>query len=167
MIEIVNFYQHSERFLDAVRVYQTVFQDFNFAGSVQFVRKYTGYPHFHGLLALDGDQAVGVAFGTKSEDGQWWHDKVAEQIGRDHPALQNAWVLIELGVLDHYRGQGIGTQLHNTIIRCHPLPNLLLSTQKSNHGARRLYERLGWQYLHPGFAFHTGSEPYAVMCRKV
>lgn len=166
MIEIVKFHHHSNRFLDAVRVYQTVFQDFNFAGSIQFVRKYTHYAHFHGLLALNGDKAVGVAFGTKSEPGHWWHDKVAEQVGYNHPALQNAWVLIELGVLEAYRGQGIGTELHNTIIQCHRLPNLLLSTQKANHGARRLYERLGWRYLHPGFAFHAGSEPYAVMYRE-
>ncbi|MGJ3239618.1 MAG: hypothetical protein ACFE0Q_12990, partial [Anaerolineae bacterium] len=48
-----------------------------------------------------------------------------------------------------------------------PHPNALLSTQVDNLVARRFYERRGWRYLHTGFAFQAGYEPYCIMHKSV
>ena len=161
-IEIEPFDLGSRTFEDAVSVYRAVFGgDWN--GGYLFMVRYAQYPDFHGRVALDGTRVIGMGFGARSAPGQWWHDRVATEVGPDHPALQTAWVLVELGVLEGYRGQGIGGRLHDTLLAAQPLPRVLLSTQVDNLGARRFYTRRGWQLLHPGFTFLPGSPPYLVM----
>lgn len=164
MCELVPFDYQSDLFYDAVRVYTRVWGR-NVEDSMMFFRKYTRMPHFHGVVAQVRDHVVGMAFGTASRKGQWWHDKVAAYVGRTHPALQQAWVLTELAVLPSYQDRGIGSRLLAYITQAHPLPHLLLSTQVANVGARRFYERHGWYYLHRGFAFQDGHEPYVIMAR--
>lgn len=161
--QIVPFDSDSPYFLPAVRVYMQVFQQANEASSRQFVEKYAAYPDWHGRVALHDGKVIGIAFGARALSGNWWYERVARRVGRDHPALHEAWVLIELGVLADYRNQGIGGQLHDIVVAAQPYRRLLLSTQVSNHGARRFYERRDWDYLHPGFVFAGGQEPYVVM----
>jgi GNAT superfamily N-acetyltransferase len=133
-----------------------------------FITRYaTAYPDFHGLAALIDGRVVGIGFGTRFVVGNWWCDKVAAQVGAGHSALQDAWVLVELGVLEPYRGRGIGSMLLARLLELQPCVRALLSTQVANTGARRLYERQGWQYLHPGFVFAEGQEPYVVMCKEL
>jgi ribosomal protein S18 acetylase RimI-like enzyme len=76
-------------------------------------------------------------------------------------------MLVELAVLDDYRGLGIGTALHDTLLASQPYRRALLSTEVSNADARRLYERLGWQYLHPGFIFSDGGPAYTIMHKEL
>jgi ribosomal protein S18 acetylase RimI-like enzyme len=161
-IQIAPFELGSRVFEEAADVYCAVFGG-EWEGGYLFMMRYAQYPDFHGRVALNGSRVVGMGFGTRSEPGQWWHDRVASQVGVDHPALQDAWVLVELGILEDYRSQGIGGRLHDALIAAHPLPHLLLSTQVDNLGAQRFYTRRGWQILHPGFAFLAGSPPYLVM----
>jgi ribosomal protein S18 acetylase RimI-like enzyme len=132
-----------------------------------FIARYAGYPGFRGYVALLNNEVVGMGFGTQSLPGQWWHDKVAAHVGLDHPALQDAWVLVDLAVLPAYRSHGIGTLLHNALLENQPYRYALLSTEVSNAGSRRLYERLGWRYLHSGFVFNPGQQPFVVMCKEV
>lgn len=153
-------------FDDVVNVYAQVFGDEQ-DSSYYFISHYMAYPDFRGFAALQGEQVIGIGFGTRSFPGNWWHDRVAEQVGADNPALQNAWVLVELGILPQHQGRGIGTLLHNTLLASQPYPRALLSTEIANSGARKLYERLGWQYLHQGFVFKKGQAPYVVMHKEL
>ena len=163
-IQLVPFGHQSSYFYNALNVYCQVWgRDYN--DSLMFFKGYRRFPNFEGCVAIVNDYVVGFAFGTRSEYGQWWHDKVATNVGFRHPALRNAWVLTEIGVLSEYRNLQIGGMLHDAVIESQPLPNVLLSTQASNIGARRFYERRGWTYLHNGFAFNRGSQPYVVMHR--
>ena len=57
--------------------------------------------------------------------------------------------------------------LLEALLKNQPCPRVLLSTEVANAGARRLYERNGWQYLHPGFVFTPGQQPFAVMGREL
>ncbi len=128
-----------------------------------FIQYATTKADYIGLVAIFNEQVVGVAFGTRSAPGDWWHDRVAAAVGGDHPALQDAWVLTELHVKQGFRNRGTGTTLHNQIIRQQPYPNLLLSTGAANTGAQRLYRRLGWRYLYRNLFFRQGTEPFMVM----
>lgn len=164
-IKIVPYDCQLPYFDDALRIYCIVWgRDYH--DSLIFFRNYGRLPDFCGYIALVGNHAVGFAFGTRSECGQWWHDKVAQHVGKRHIALQDAWVLTEIAVLAEYRNSDIGGMLHDAVIEQQTHQNVLLSTQVSNIGARRFYERRGWSYLHKGFAFNRGSQPYVVMHRN-
>ncbi len=161
-VNLVAFDGFSVRLHDAVDIYVRVWQR-NREASLLFIRKNARYPHFRGYLAQVNGQTVGMVFGTASLPGQWWHDNVALEVGTQHPALQRAWILCELAVLEPYRSRGIGGQLHDAVLNTQPLHNVLLSTQKANSGARRFYEQRGWSYLHNGFSFNPNRPHYVIM----
>lgn len=165
-IEIIPYHYRSPLLQEAVRVYVDVWQR-NKEESLVFFRNYAQLAHFYGFVAQYEKKTVGAVFGVQSKVGQWWHDKVAAQIGDKHPALQDSWVLTELAVLDAYRNQQIGALLHNHILDVQPFSNVLLSTQVSNIGAQRFYKQHDWNILHPGFAFNRGHEPYVIMYKAI
>lgn len=165
-IELLALTSQSLYFDEVVQIY-TDFSARDPEDSAYNFRTYMQYPHYVGLIAVLERRAVGFAFGTRSQLGQWWHDRVAAEVGARNRALRGAWVLTELHVAAPYRNKQIGTLLHDAIITRQPFHNLLLSTPVDNHGAQRFYVRLGWDYLHRGFAFVPGDFPYAVMSKRV
>lgn len=164
--QLIPFDADSPYLPQAARVYARIWQRGEDWAIGLFARQ-ARYPDFHGLVAVAEGAVVGMGFGARSEPGQWWHDKVAARMGAGTPALQDAWTLVELGVLAELRGRGIGGALHDRLLAIHPCPRVLLSTQVENARARRMYEARGWQYLHPGFAFEPGNQPFVVMHREL
>ena len=157
----------SPTFDEVIRIYLAVFGGEE-VGVREFITRYaTTLPDWRGYVARVGDQVAGMGFGTRSLPGQWWHDKVAEQVGGEHPALQGAWVLVDLAVRPAYRNRGIGAAIMNALLASQPWPRALLSTEVANAGARRLYTRTGWRLLHPGFVFISGQQPYVIMAREL
>lgn len=161
-VQLLPFTRRSSLLPEAVNVYTRVWSR-NTADSLTFFHNYAEHNHFYGVVAVARSQVVGMAFGTESVSGMWWHDKVAQHVNPQHPVLQNAWVLTELAVLEGYRNWGIGSKLLARVILEQPFPNALLSTQCHNQAAQRFYQRHGWDYLHRGFAFHRGHDPYVIM----
>ena len=156
----------SPTFDEVIRVYLEVFGGEE-EGVREFISRYaTTLPDWRGYVARVGERVAGMGFGTRSLPGQWWHDKVAEQIGAEHPALQDAWVLVDLAVRPAYRNRSIGAATMNALLASQPWPRALLSTEVANTGARRLYTRNGWRLLHPGFVFISGQQPYVIMARE-
>jgi ribosomal protein S18 acetylase RimI-like enzyme len=151
---------------NAAEIYANVWGN-SYHDTLNIFGMYPQMPHFHGVMAIADGFCVGFAFGTQSLMGQWWHDCVGYEVGYTHPSLQQAWVLTEIAVLGKYQHRGVGLALHNRILSIQPFANVLLSTMVSNLNARRFYERLGWHYLHRGFAFSQGEEPYAIMCQHL
>jgi ribosomal protein S18 acetylase RimI-like enzyme len=135
--------------------------------ALYFFTRQASRPDFRGLVAVAGDEVVGMVFGSHSQPGQWWYDHVALRLGEDHPALQDAWMLTELAVAPEWRGQGIGAALHDAVLAAQPCTRVLLSTEVSNDLARDMYEHRGWRYLHPGFAFEPGRPEFAIMHRSL
>ena len=157
----------SATFEEVIRIYLEVF-----GGEEEEIRAFitryaTTFPDWRGHVALVGEQVAGMGFGTRSLPGQWWHDKVEAQVGAEHSALQDAWVLVDLAVRPAYQNQGIGAAIMNALLASQPCPRALLSTEVANSGARRLYTRNGWRLLHPGFVFIPGQQPYVVMAREI
>ncbi|MEO1290521.1 MAG: GNAT family N-acetyltransferase [Chloroflexota bacterium] len=165
-LELLPLNSSSPYILDAVRIYNEYI-----AGELDyqehFFRSHMIRPGYVGLLAKLDKKIVGVAFGSFSLAGQWWHDRVTTYVGREHPALQEAWVLTQLNVLKAYRNCKIGAQLHDTIISKQKRHNLLLSTQVANRDAQRFYKRYGWHILHKGFQFSSGDEPYQILYKTL
>jgi ribosomal protein S18 acetylase RimI-like enzyme len=156
-------------FADAVGLYVATWPaDGDAADISNFFTRYAALPDYHGLIALHEGALAGFGFGALSTLGQWWHDCLAAQIGgAQHPALQDVWALVDLAIAPEHRGKGVGGALLETLLAGQPLPRALLSTEVSNAGARRLYERHGWSYLHPGFAFNPGDPLFVVMRKEL
>ena len=131
----------------ALDVYRRVWPDRDSLVARETFTRYGGYRDFHGLVALLDGEPVGVGYGARSYPGIPWHDRVAPVLGAGHPALQDAWRLVELAVVEAYRGIGIGGRLHDRLLAAQPCPRALLSTGVSNTRARRMYERRGWDYV--------------------
>jgi ribosomal protein S18 acetylase RimI-like enzyme len=165
-IEIFTLADDSPYLKEAVEVYnEYVAGDLRY--QEHFFRSHIGREGYRGFVARHKNKTVGVAFGSCSLRGQWWHERVAAHVGKEHEALQGAWVLTQLNVLAAYRNQKLGTLLHDTIIKAQPCKKLLLSTPVSNKAAQRFYLRHGWYFVHDGFVFSSGDIPYAIMAKTL
>ena len=122
---------HSPYLDEAVRIYTAIWPA-DHADIRAFIARYATYPGFHGLVALVKNRVVGMGFGTRSLPGNWWHDRIATQIGAGHPALQDAWVLVELAVLEVYRNEGI----QEGAARC-PAPESALPARAALYGGQQ------------------------------
>lgn len=96
---------------------------------------------------------VGFAYGYTGQRGQWWTDQAAAVLD---PAVAAAWLdghfeLVSIGVLDEFRGQGLGRELLQALTRGLPHDRLLLmATKDESDPARRLYDSDGWSVVGPG-----------------
>lgn len=165
-LELLPLNKQSPYVLDAVKIYNEYIPG-EIDYQEHFFRTHMRHPGYVGLLAQLDEKIVGVAFGSNSLPGQWWHERVAAHVGREHPALHNAWVLTQLNVLRAYRNRKIGETLLQHIIEKQTRERLLLSTQLANTSAQRFYRRHGWQILHEGFKFSSNDEPYKILHKKL
>ena len=164
-MDLVPFSRTSPLLSDAVNIYVATWGHSRDA-SYQFIYQYAGFPGFAGFVALVEGQPVGMGFGVDARRGNWWVDTVASALGPSHPALSDAWTLVELAVAPGHRDLGYGTIIHDALWLSHNRPRTVLSTQQNNLGAQRLYLRLGWQIIHPGLLFAGNPVPYVIMARE-
>ena len=153
-------------FSEYVRVFQEVFPH-DAADADAFLSRYATYGNYCGRLARVDGAPVGMCFGVDAFRGNWWVERVLAEIGEDHPAMQSAFCVVDLGVLAAWRGRGIGNRLLAAVLAAQPRLRAVLSTQVSNVGAQRFYRRCGWRILHPGFVFADGQEPYCVLATEL
>ena len=155
----------SDGFEEYVATFSAVFPD-DAQDASAFLERYATYPNYRGFIARAGEQCVGMVFGVDAFRGNWWVERVVAELGESHPALQEAFCLVDLGVLPPWRSRGIGQMLHDAVLAPQPRGHAVLSTQVSNVGAQRFYLRNGWRVVHPGFVFAAGQEPYCVLARE-
>jgi ribosomal protein S18 acetylase RimI-like enzyme len=95
------------------------------------------------------DELVGFAYGYTGRRGQYWSDIVASTMTPDVAA---AWVgdhfeFVELAVLPHTQGSGVGRKLASTLLQSRPEPRRLLQVDAANDPARALYASLGFTQI--------------------
>ncbi len=122
---------------------------------------------FRALVAREHDtgQIVGFAYGYATSEGQWWHEQVARALDPDQVArwLEGAFELVEFAVTPRAQGQGLGSLLHDGLLRDLPFPKAVLSTMQSETVALRLYRQRGWVTLLENFIFPGGARNYLIM----
>jgi ribosomal protein S18 acetylase RimI-like enzyme len=124
-----------------------------------------------GLVAVvassTDDQVVGFGYGYRGRQGEWWHDIVAEALGRDASKqwLHGAFELAELHVRPNAQGQGVGRRILETVLAQVSESTVVLSTHDRESPARQLYRSLGFRDLLTGFVFPGSSEVYVIMGR--
>lgn len=106
-------------------------------------------PTFQGVLAHNGEELVGFAYGHRlPADHGWWtgidpplpHEITAEQEGR-------TFALIDLAVSTSWRRRGIGRALISTLLRSRTEERTILTVQPSAVETQAFYLHLGWQHL--------------------
>ena len=167
MIRLLPYTQQSPLLNEALRIYAHVWPDRDPDAAREGFTRYAGYADFHGFVALNGDEPAGVGYGARSVPGIPWHDLVAPRLGVEHPALQDAFRIVELAVVEAHQGHGIGGQLHDALLAAQPCPRALISTNVTNQRARAMYERRGWRYLHESFAVPDDPNRYVIMAREL
>ena len=75
--------------------------------------------------------------------------------------------LISLVVARRHRRQGIGTRLVEEVIRRSPGIPLRLEVRVGNHGARRFYERLGFEQVERMESYYSDGEDGLLLERAV
>lgn len=127
--------------------------------------RHTTYREFEALGAVVDDRLVGFGYGHVNERGQWWYDHIARaMIETGHDGwLTDGFVLVELHVLPHFQGGGIGRTLLTTLLGRRREAKALLSAHDLETPARRLYRGVGFADLLTDFRFPGTTQPFAVM----
>ena len=152
---------------DAVRIFVRTWPGYDPVSARASFLRGAGRRDFRGLVAVSDGVVVGFGFGARSSPGIWWHDQMTNQLGREHPALRDAWQLTELAVVEEYRGRGIGGRLHDALLAAQPCPRALLSTYATNARARAFYERRGWYSIHSAFTFPRDAHAYVAIAKEL
>ncbi len=135
--------------------------------ATQFER-HAEYPGYRGFAAVEADEVLGFVYGYTSAPGQFYHDQLAATLGPDRTSewLGDCFEFVELAVADDARRQGLGTNLHDTVLDGLAHETSVLTTGVENEPARRLYERNGWRTIHDSFELN-GTNPMVVMGREL
>lgn len=164
-VRLVPYTQSGPELELALEVYARVWPERDRAEAREGFTRYAGYDGFRGLIVLLGDEAVGVGYGARTQPGIPWHDWTVPILGADHPALQDAWRLVELAVVPERQGLGIGGALHDALVAAQSCPHLLVVTAMSNTRARGMYARRGWQDVALDVEYAEQPQRYAIMGR--
>jgi ribosomal protein S18 acetylase RimI-like enzyme len=167
MIRLAAYTQQSPLLDEALRIYARVWPERDPEVARETFTRYAGYADFRGFVAFVGDEPAGVGYGARSVSGIPWHDLVGPRLGADHPALQSAFRIVELAVVEEHQGQGIGGRLHDLVLASQPCPRALISTNVTNQRARGIYERRGWYYLHESFDVPDDPHRYVIMAKEL
>ena len=121
------------------------------------------------LVARDGADVVGFAYGYTGEYGQWWTDCVARALTAEQRA---AWLdpphyeIVELHVRPSRQRDGVGSQLLAQLLSRQPHDRAVLSTQAGSRKARGFYAKNGWTEL-ADVDFGVGYPPYLVLGKRL
>lgn len=119
-------------------------------------------PNFQVVLAYEGEQLVGFAYGHRlPTDHRWWtgvdrplpREITAEREGR-------TFALIDFAVSTSRRRQGIGRSLLSTLLRTRPEERTILTVQPTAVETQAFYLHLGWQHLGRKGPFADTEPPF-------
>jgi ribosomal protein S18 acetylase RimI-like enzyme len=131
--------------------------------------RHTTRDDFVFLVARDGDEIAGFAYGYTGGHGQWWTDRVALALT---PEQRAEWLdpphyeVVELHVRPAWQRHGVGSALLAHLLTRQPHDRALLSTRAGSAQARRFYAKNGWTELAP-VDFGSGYAPYLVLGRMI
>lgn len=126
--------------------------------------RHMGYEGFKGVAAINkAGEVVGFSYGYTSLKGQFYHDLLAKALSSEDGQLwlTDCFEFVELSVHSDYRGKGLGTLLHNDVLRNVPHKTSVLTTQVDNTAARIMYKKLGWTDVKE--PFYPGKTPFVIM----
>jgi ribosomal protein S18 acetylase RimI-like enzyme len=136
-------------------------------GFADTLRRHATYPGFlaFGAFNLRG-RLVGFTYGYSSQPGLWWREQVAAPLSPEQRDewFSDAFELAELHVHPSAQGNGLGSQLHDTLVAAQPHRTSLLSVMHRSERARQLYSSRGWVCLVEELRFSTEPQtPFSLL----
>jgi ribosomal protein S18 acetylase RimI-like enzyme len=134
-----------------------------------FVAAHTQRPEFRAVATLDDDKLIGFAYGYHSRAGQWWHEQVRRGMDAEsyEPWLSDCFELVELHVLPHAQGAGLGQAQLVALLDGVAHRTVMLSTPEGESRAWRLYRRMGFVDVLRHYEFPGDDRPFAVLGRAL
>jgi ribosomal protein S18 acetylase RimI-like enzyme len=136
----------------------------NFADTLRRHATYAGFRAF-GAFNRRG-RLLGFSYGYTSRPGLWWREQVAAPLSPEQREVwfSDAFELAELHVHPSAQGHGLGSQLHDRLVRSHGHRTALLTVMHRSHRARQLYASRGWRELVHELRFSTEPEtPFSLL----
>lgn len=142
--------------------------------------EHSGRPGWEAITATlpeDPDTVVGIAYGYRGNDRQWWNQQV--RAGMRHSELSPATIddiledyfeLTELHVRPDVQGRGVGRILLHSLLCGREEKSVLLSTPEvpgEDNRAWKLYRQFGFQDIVRRFVFTGDARPFAVLGRPL
>ncbi|MFE7595598.1 GNAT family N-acetyltransferase [Streptomyces sp. NPDC057494] len=125
-----------------------------------FVDHWSGLPGFDCVIAYDGDEAAGYAYGAPAvHEREWWREYLSPA-----PAAPDTFNLSELMVRPKWRATGLSAQLHSELVGQRPEPLAALLVDVTHPRVQALYETWGYRKIGERQPF-ADSPLYAVMLR--
>ena len=120
---------------------------------------------FIGAFDDSPEQLVGFAYGYTSQPGQWWYEQVKAALPAQitEEWLNNSFQFAEIAVSPGFQGQGIGSRLHDDLLKGLWHDKAILSTLQAETVAHRLYRNRGWVVLRENLFFPEVNRPYQIM----
>lgn len=123
---------------------------------------------FRSVVAYNGTHdIIGIAYGYRTQPGQWWYDNVARALGEEAAKLwlSDTFQVTELAVMPEHQRAGIGGGLLHGLLEGLAQERAILSTLDAETAGRAMYRARGWQDLIGGFYFPGVPRRYAIMGR--
>ncbi|HUZ82037.1 MAG TPA: GNAT family N-acetyltransferase [Gaiellaceae bacterium] len=121
------------------------------------------------LVAREGTEIAGFAYGYTGAYKQWWTEHVASALSSEQ---REEWLdvphfeIVELHVHPACQRRGVGSALLAQLLSRQPHDRALLSTQSGSRKARDFYAKNGWAEL-ADVDFGTGYPPYLVLGKRL
>ena len=111
-------------------------------------RRHLKTPGFRLAAAFDRGALIGFAYGFPRRRGEPWTEEVAASLS---PELRRLWLrdafgFVEFAVDPRYQGLGVGSTLHDRLLKSAREPRAIL-TVHAHAPAARFYARRGWRRL--------------------
>jgi GNAT superfamily N-acetyltransferase len=116
--------------------------------------------------ALDDDGTlVGIAYGYRGAQGQWWHDQVRAALDEDTARrwLDGSFEVCEFHVRPASQGTGLGRALMARLLARTDARTAVLTTPDLDTRARRFYATAGWVELVRDLRFPGDPRTFAVL----
>ncbi|MDQ0645445.1 GNAT family N-acetyltransferase [Microbacterium murale] len=111
-------------------------------------RRATAKPDFRLLLAWHGPHVVGLILGSGVAEGDWWRDRIVEEIpeaARIEWLRDTCFAVEELAIAPAYRRFGVAAALMDEVLQELPYPTAVLSCYAEAASARQFYRARGWE----------------------
>ncbi|MFI0781078.1 GNAT family N-acetyltransferase [Streptomyces sp. NPDC021212] len=127
-----------------------------------FVDHWGGHPEFSCVIAFDGDEAVGFAYGAPAAPGrEWWREHVEPA-----PEKDLTFSYSELAVIPKWRKQGVAERLTRALVEKRAEDLVVLLVDVEHPRVQALYESWGFRKVGEQRPF-PDSPVFAVMLARL
>lgn len=128
--------------------------------------RHANRPEYRGFVATREGEVVGVAYGYRSEPGQFVHTRLREALSH-HAArrwLADCFEVAELGVRPDARGEGVGSELHDALLTEVDAETAVLTVDRGDDASKAFFRDRGWREVG---GLTVGGDDLAVLGRDL